>query len=68
MFYYYVLRHSINISVETMRIYCSFNPKGKHMKIVNAILEFFSAVGEASYAAHLARNQQWQRAQDMYRD
>jgi hypothetical protein len=51
-----------------MRIYYSFNPKGKHMKIVNAILEFFSAVGEASYAAHLARNQQWQRAQNMYKD
>jgi hypothetical protein len=38
------------------------------MKIVNAILEFFSAVGAASYAAHLARNQQWQRARNMYED
>jgi hypothetical protein len=51
-----------------MRIYNSLNPKGKHMKIVNAILEFFSAIGQASYAAHLARNQQWQRARNLYKE
>ena len=28
----------------------------------NAIAVFFTAVGEASYAAHLARNNQYERA------
>ncbi len=37
------------------------------MKLVNAILNFLSDIGQASYAAHLARNQQWQRAQAIYK-
>ena len=42
------------------------------MKIVtsigSAIWTFFCAVGQARYAAELARNQQWKRAQSLYRD
>jgi hypothetical protein len=42
------------------------------MKIVtligSAIWSFFCSVGEARYAAELARNQKWQQAQDLYRD
>lgn len=37
------------------------------MKIVNTILKFMCDIGQASYAAHLARNQQWQRAQNLYK-
>jgi hypothetical protein len=33
--------------------------------IFNAIVYFFTAVGEASYAAHLARNGQFKRASDI---
>ncbi len=47
--------------------------KGKTiMKIVtsvgSAIWTFFCAVGEARYAAELARNQKWKQAQSLYRD
>jgi len=31
-----------------------------------SVWNFIMALGEASYAAHLARNQQWQRARAMY--
>jgi hypothetical protein len=41
------------------------------MKIVKSILStfwtFFCAVGEARYAAELARNQKWDEAQALYR-
>jgi hypothetical protein len=33
--------------------------------IFNAIAVFFTAVGEASYAAHLARNNQYERAKQV---
>ena len=33
--------------------------------IFNAISVFFTAVGEASYAAHLARNNQYERAKQI---
>jgi len=41
-------------------------PKGKHMKILNTIWNFLLDMGQASYAAHLARNHQWQRARNIY--
>ena len=41
------------------------------MKIVkstmSAVWNFFCALGEASYAANLARNGKWQKAQNLYR-
>jgi hypothetical protein len=41
------------------------------MKIVKstilAVWNFFCALGEASYAANLARNGKWQKAQNLYR-
>ena len=37
------------------------------MKILAIIWKFMCDMGQASYAAHLARNQQWQRAQDLYK-
>jgi hypothetical protein len=40
------------------------------MKIVKSIASafwtFFCAIGEASYAAHLARNQQWDKVKALY--
>jgi hypothetical protein len=36
-------------------------------KTLNGIWEFFVALGEAKYAADLARNGKWQEAQDLYR-
>jgi hypothetical protein len=33
--------------------------------IFDAIVVFFTAVGEASYAAHLARNNQYERAKQV---
>jgi hypothetical protein len=49
-----------------MSIHFHYNPKGNNMKtIFNAIAVFFTAVGEASYAAHLARNGQYKRASDI---
>ena len=38
------------------------------MKIFEAIWNFMCDLGQASYAAHLARNQQWQRAQNLYKN
>jgi hypothetical protein len=50
-------------SVETMSNYNSYISKGTHMKtILKFIADFFTSVGEASYAAHLARNGQYERA------
>ena len=37
------------------------------MKLVNAILNFLSDIGHASYAAHLARNGKWSEAQATYK-
>lgn len=37
------------------------------MTIVNAVLNFLCDIGRASYAAHLARNQQFKRAQNLYK-
>jgi hypothetical protein len=52
--------------------YVKIYSKGKIMKIVKSILSafwtFFCAVGEARYAAELARNQKWSQAQDIYRN
>jgi hypothetical protein len=31
-------------------------------------MNFLSDIGQASYAAHLARNQKWAEAQAMYKD
>ena len=36
-------------------------------KILRSIWNFFLAMGEASYAAHLARNGQYTRATDIYK-
>jgi hypothetical protein len=35
--------------------------------IVGTIWEILCQTGQAKYAAELARNQQWQRAQDLYK-
>ena len=35
--------------------------------IINSIWGFFCAMGEANYAAHLARNGKWREAQDVAR-
>jgi hypothetical protein len=35
--------------------------------VVSAVFNFMCDIGQASYAAHLARNQQWQRAQAIYK-
>jgi hypothetical protein len=37
-------------------------------KIFNSIYSFFCAIGQAKYAANLARNGKIKQAQDMYRD
>jgi len=36
-------------------------------KTIKGILDFMEMLTHASYAAHLARNQQWKRAQDHYK-
>jgi hypothetical protein len=36
------------------------------MKLLNTIWQFMIGLSEASYAAHLARNQQWDKAKSMY--
>jgi hypothetical protein len=36
--------------------------------ILNAVWEFFCAVGQARYAAELARNQKWEQAQALYKN
>ena len=35
--------------------------------LVSAVLKFMCDIGQASYAAHLARNQQWAQAQALYK-
>lgn len=35
--------------------------------IINEIWLFFCAIGEAKYAAELARNQKWSEAQALYK-
>jgi hypothetical protein len=68
MFCYYVALHNINISVETMSLYTNHNPKGKTMKsMLSTVWQFMLDLGQASYAAHLARNGQTARAQAMYK-
>ena len=57
---------SINTDSENHKYSLSYNSKGKHMKnFFNAFVVFFTAVGEASYAAHLARNNQYERARQV---
>ena len=57
---------SINTDSENHKYSLSYNSKGKHMKnFFNFIADFFTAVGEASYAAHLARNNQYERAKQV---
>ena len=36
--------------------------------IVNAVWAFFCAIGQAKYAAELARNQKWTEAQALYKN
>ena len=43
------------------------NTEGYNMKILNAIWNFFVAVGEAKYAADLARNGKYKDAQAVYK-
>jgi hypothetical protein len=37
------------------------------MKFFNKLFEIMCALGEANYAAHLARNGQWKKAQEIAR-
>jgi hypothetical protein len=37
-------------------------------KLITGIWDFFCAIGEARYAAELARNGEWKKAQDLYRN
>lgn len=73
MFCYYVRLQQINKkSVFSLRgtnhkFVSNNDPKGELMKFVDAILKFMCDIGQASYAAHLARNQQWERAQALYK-
>jgi hypothetical protein len=61
----------INISVETTSLYqTNIYSKGKYMKIVksisSAVWTFFCAVGEARYAAELARNGKIEQAKRIF--
>jgi hypothetical protein len=61
----------INISVETMSLYqLNVYSKGKYMKIVkpimSAVWNFFCAIGEARYAAELARNGKIEQAKKVF--
>jgi hypothetical protein len=38
------------------------------MKLLKSIWQVFVALGEAKYAADLARNGKWKEAQALYRD
>ena len=38
------------------------------MKLLKSIWNLFAAIGEAKYAANLARNGKWQEAQAVYKD
>jgi hypothetical protein len=44
------------------------NIEDYNMKILNAIWNFFVAIGEAKYAADLARNGKYKEAQACYAD
>jgi len=71
-FCYYLLHHNINISVETMSLYCLIYSKGKIMlnsikAIASTLWEILCATGQAKYAAELARNQKWAEAQAVYK-
>ena len=37
-------------------------------RIFSQICSFIMALTEASYAAHLSRNQQWNKAKSLYKD
>jgi hypothetical protein len=69
------MQYNAKYSVETTSLYyLNINPKGKIImksiikSVFRAVSEFFSAVGLASYAAHQARNGQYRRAQNHYKD
>jgi hypothetical protein len=67
-----MLRSQVNISVETMSLYCLIYSKGKIMlnsikTIVGTVWEILCATGQAKYAAELARNQKWAEAQALYK-
>jgi hypothetical protein len=66
-----VALQQINISVETMSLYSTnIYSKGKYMKIVkltmSAVWSFFCSVGEARYAAELARNGKIEQAKKVF--
>ena len=74
MFCYYVALHNINTkSVFSLRDFdheskSNQTQKEKTMKsILSTVWQFMCDLGQASYAAHLARNGQVQRAQAMYK-
>jgi hypothetical protein len=67
-----MLRSQVNISVETMSLYCLIYSKGKIMlnsikAIASTVWEILCATGQAKYAAELARNQKWAEAQALYK-
>ena len=67
-----MLQPHINISVETMSLYCLIYSKGKIMSnsiraILSTLWEILCATGQAKYAAELARNQKWTEAQALYK-
>jgi hypothetical protein len=64
-----MLHHNINISVETMSVYTKkITQKENKMKsMLSTVWQFMLDLGQASYAAHLARNGQTARAQAMYK-
>lgn len=72
-----MLHYSIYTSVETLRTLtknrcCFWTQKEKTMSnsiktVASAVFKFMCDIGQASYAAHLARNQQWERAQALYK-
>lgn len=72
-FKYYMLQHNINISVETMSLYCLIYSKGKIMlnsikAITSTLWEILCATGRAKYAAELARNGKYTEAQASYKN
>jgi len=55
-----------------MSLYClKFTQKENIMKIVklivNEVWSFMCAIGQAKYAAELARNHKWEQAQAIYK-
>lgn len=72
MFCYFVALHKLNTLSRNHEFLCLIYSQGKimfnYMKtLAHALLDFMCDLGKASYAAHLARNQQWQRAQEFYK-